>query len=419
MLTYAVGALLQLAAAVWVFSLAPGNARHRSFAILVTLNAIWDLVEGLLFSTLPPRDDYYLRLYTHLAVWASAALVWFLCLYPKRARRANWIGWACLVGAGALSVWYAGDRSAAESPMFTLISVAWTPLLAWGAFRSLQTPLRQPRDPRAWSMILVATAFLVYPLSQAVTMLSPSYWANLIDYLTDVGSASAVADAIVETLYLAARVAALFLAVLAIRAASRQQQSGVGKSTFVGALLGLVFLARVLDVFRVDFPAVNALVFGIVLTYALARARLFDIDLRLKVTVSRGEVVASFTFVFILVSQVVEAFFEDEFGQDYLIGGIACGLLLFALNPLQRWAERFAGRLLPTVERTRSYEGGRKRDVYRDALAEAWSDGRITIKERRMLDAFAKQLRIEETDAAQMEVDVVRALPIVARKNPA
>ncbi|HEX9817166.1 MAG TPA: hypothetical protein VGB18_09320, partial [Candidatus Thermoplasmatota archaeon] len=49
-LTYAVGALLQLAAAVWVFSLAPGNARHRSFAVLLTLNATWDVVEGLLFA---------------------------------------------------------------------------------------------------------------------------------------------------------------------------------------------------------------------------------------------------------------------------------------------------------------------------------------------------------------------------------
>lgn len=417
-ITYALGGLLQLAAAVWVFSLAPGDARHRSFAVLVSLNATWDVIEGLFFAASAPRDDYYLRLYTHLAVWTSAALVWFLSLYPTRVRRATWIGWACLGSAAALSVWFGLDRKAAETPLFSLLSIAWTPLLTLDAFRALRTPLRNARDPRAWSMILIAAAFLVYPLSQAVTMLSGMYWPYLWEILTGLGSATGITDAVVEVAYLAARIAALILAAFAIRLAA-QQQSGAAKAWFVGVVLAFVLLARGLDVVGVDVPAVNAVVFGIVIMYALARARLFDIDLRLKLTVSRGAVVATFTFVFILVSQVVEMFFENEFGQDYVVAGVACGLLLFALTPLQRWAERTADRLLPTVEKTPSYEGQRKRDVYRDALAEAWSDGQITIKERRMLDAFAKQLALDRSEAAQLEVEVVHVLAMPSRTNVA
>lgn len=182
-------------------------------------------------------------------------------------------------------------------------------------------------------------------------------------------------------------------------------------------LLGAVLFARILDVIGIAFPAINALIFGVIIAYALARARLFDIDLRLKLTVSRGTVVAAFTFVFIVVSQLVEAFFQDNFGQNYIIAGVACGLLLFALTPLQRWAERFADEVMPEVKRTRPYEDRRKQDVYRQALADVWSDGRITAKERRLLDAFAAQLRLDASEAARLEIDVVRSLPNVTSKS--
>ena len=415
-LTYALGALIQLAAAIWVFSLAPGDPRHRSFAVLVTVNAFWDLVEGLFFAAAPPRDDYYLRVYTHLAIWSSAALVWFLALYPNRRRRSAAIGWIALAAALVLSVWFAVDRSAAETPVFALVSLAWTPLLALGAWLTLRIPLARPDDPRGWSMILVASAFLVYPLSQAVTMLLPTFWANFWQNLVDIDSTSGLADAVVEVAYFVARLAALILAGLAVYAASRQRENPGGKATLIAVLLGAVLFSRILDALGFSFPALNALIFGVIITYALARARLFDIDLRLKLTVSRGTVVAAFTFVFILVSQLVEAFFQDNFGQNYIIAALACGLLLFALTPLQRWAERLADGAMPDVQRTRTYEDRRKQDVYRQALADVWSDGRITVKERRLLDAFAAQLHLDPTEAAQLEIDVVRSLPVEARK---
>lgn len=197
-LTYALGAMIQLAAAVWIFTLAPGDPRHRSFAVLVTVNAFWDLVEGLFFAASPPRDDYYLRVYIYLAVWSAAALVWFLAVYPNRLRRSTWIGWVALAAALGLSIWFALDHSAADTPVFALVSLAWTPLLAVGAWLSLRIPLARPDDPRAWSMILVASAFLVYPLSQAVTMVVPTFWESVRQTLGPVGSTAGLADAIVE-----------------------------------------------------------------------------------------------------------------------------------------------------------------------------------------------------------------------------
>lgn len=139
------------------------------------------------------------------------------------------------------------------------------------------------------------------------------------------------------------------------------------------------------------------------IAYGILRTQLFDIDLRIQWTIRQSTVAAIFVAVFYLVTEGADRLFEAEFGS--WIGLLASALLLFFLSPLQRFAERFAGAVMPNTNDTPEYASYRKMQVYEAALADALPGG-ISDKERALLNHLRDSLGIAAADATAMERDL-------------
>lgn len=143
------------------------------------------------------------------------------------------------------------------------------------------------------------------------------------------------------------------------------------------------------------------------LAYGILAAQLFDIDLRIKGTISRSTVAAAFVAVFFVVTEGAKTLFEGAVGPA--LGLVAAGLLVFAIAPLHRFADRVGDRAMPHVQDTEEYRVVRKREVYRAAVESALQDGRITDRERDVLATLQEKLGIAATEAVRIEREVAAA----------
>ena len=139
------------------------------------------------------------------------------------------------------------------------------------------------------------------------------------------------------------------------------------------------------------------------IAYGILKTHLFDIDLKIQWTIRQSTVAAAFVAVFYLVTEGADRLFEAEFGSQ--AGLIASALLLFFLSPLQRFAERFAGAIMPNTSDTPEYSAYRKMQVYEAALADALAGG-ISDKERALLNHLRDSLGIAVADADALERDL-------------
>lgn len=145
-----------------------------------------------------------------------------------------------------------------------------------------------------------------------------------------------------------------------------------------------------------------------ILLYGILRTHLFDVDLKMKWTVKQSTVAAAFIGVFFVVSESASTFFSNT-GLGPYLGIAAAGVLVFALAPLQRAAERVADVALPGVANTHEYLTFRKMEVYKAAVELAAEDGVITAKERRVLGSLRASLGIEGADAEALEAHILAA----------
>jgi len=153
---------------------------------------------------------------------------------------------------------------------------------------------------------------------------------------------------------------------------------------------------------------VNCASLGLVLllSYAILKVQLFDIDLRIKRGIRRSTVAATFLAGFLIVEQFVQNFFTGHFGL--LIGAVAAGLMLFALGHIRRFAAALANGAMPEVSATPEYLAFRKLEVYRAAFEGLYADGVVSDKERATLDRLRFKLGIQPGDALAIEEDVSR-----------
>ncbi len=183
----------------------------------------------------------------------------------------------------------------------------------------------------------------------------------------------------------ACRTLALLFAILPVLALASGKLVGGGHEVWGTGLLGL---GRILMVF--------------VIAYGVLREQLFDIDIRLKWTLSRGTIAAVFLAVFFVFAQLGQNFLSDRFG--WASGGAAAGLLLFAIAPIQRAAERLSDKAMPNVRPSDPrYILAKKRETYRNAYATAWADGNMTPKDVRMLHQVREALGLPDQDIVAIE----------------
>jgi hypothetical protein len=153
--------------------------------------------------------------------------------------------------------------------------------------------------------------------------------------------------------------------------------------------------------------AVANLLFALLLSYGILKAQLFDIDVKLRWTVKRGTLAGIFLGVFFVTTQLAQNFLSTEYGWAY--GGAVAGLMLFAISPMQRVAERVAATAVPARTEATGLEG-RKAEIYKAALEGALQDGVVTDRERTMLQRLQLELGIANAEARTLEADVRTAV---------
>jgi hypothetical protein len=139
------------------------------------------------------------------------------------------------------------------------------------------------------------------------------------------------------------------------------------------------------------------------IAYGILKTQLFDIDLKIQWTIRQSTIAGAFVAVFYIFTEGADRLFEAELGT--WVGLLASALLIFFLAPLQRFAERFAGAVMPNTSDTPEYAAYRKMQVYEAALADALPGG-ISEKERALLRHLRESLGIAAADADALERDV-------------
>ena len=158
--------------------------------------------------------------------------------------------------------------------------------------------------------------------------------------------------------------------------------------------------------------ALGTLLYIPFIAYGILRTQLFDIDLRIRWTIKQSTVAGVFIAVIFLISEGASQFLSAELGN--VAGLLAAAVLMFFLAPLQRFADRVAGAAMPNTENTPEYLAFRKLRVYESALTDALPDGKISERERDLLNRLRDSLEISVSDAEAIENDLRIVQPRLA-----
>ena len=401
-------ALVTLAVAALVLFLDFSQRVHRAFALFLVLRAMMD---GLLIISQDEGLGYRLRTYWLIAV--PFAALHFCLAYRRRhgrepRQRPAWVGpLAILVVVVALEILYLLDHGLYGTPddPGPLLSFESLRFLAYAGvswvFAAEYQATASPGGRRA--LLLASVGFALTPL----------YYCSfeLVLRMTT----STVAWSLAEGYWL---LSLLLVADASRRLLSRQRprtRTAIA-ATFGGSLVGAgatawafgsLPLLPAQTVLQVLF-ALSALAVPICITYALVKHRLFDIEVRLRFAIRGTTLAGLFLAAFFVVAQLAQNFLTDSLG--WAVGGVTAGLLLFALNPLQKLADRIATKAVPTVPS--GLAATERLQLYREQLEIAWRDGKLTAKERLLFAQLQERLGIAAADAARLENEVLQALEL-------
>ncbi len=147
------------------------------------------------------------------------------------------------------------------------------------------------------------------------------------------------------------------------------------------------------------------------IAYGILRTQLFDIDLRIRWTIKQSTLAAMIVALMFILSEGAERLLSSDLGN--VASFIVAALIVFALTPLQRFAERVAIAAMPNTHDTPEYAANRKMQVYEAALTEALPDGNISERERELLNRLRDSLGISTADADAIEHELQEGLPSI------
>lgn len=362
-----------------------------------------------------------------LAAWSLASFLLFVKHPTRQTRTLAWLLIAeGFIGAGGFAfIWSTTSARAAFAwQIVSMCAAILAAALYIGFISTLGTPLGRPfRDARVRFALFGAVGLLVAYLTLNPQLLVAGMFRVWWDAWEP--TPGPAWDAVWRT----TAIVSIFGLVAAwdARRRTRMGTEARRRATFYLAAFGVrdvawaaLFLTSPLwfhragafsDAFILAIVPGSSLAFCFLLVYGILRARLFDIDLKIKWTVRRGTLVTIFLFAFFMVTAITEQYLQ-RYGT--IAGGAAVGLLLFALRPLERAADRFANVAMPEVQDTEEYRAVRKREVYRAAYERAAEDGQVTDKDRGVLATVASELGLSPLDV----LDIERiAVPLPTRRR--
>jgi hypothetical protein len=284
----------------------------------------------------------------------------------------------------------------------------------------LRLPLLRVLRTRAAGAIAVvlSLAGLLFPFLRPA-LYAPSFVHASYAPWVVVPGAAALAFVLVGALVLAFSLTTSLVAWMRARKGSVERERAASYALAFGVrdggiLLGLILLYAVpetdlTDMAGVATSAVAVTASLVLLGYGILRTQLFDIDLKLRKGVERVLLGGVLLAVFFVVAQVVANLLNDRLGL--LAGGIAAGLAVFALLPMQRLAERVAAAATPGIRTDSAYLAYRRMMVYRAAV-EA-SEHPPAEANQAVLAALRRELGISDDDAEALHREL--APPVQAR----
>lgn len=423
-------ALATLALALWLLWLDARRLANATFAAFLLVRAAGTFAFTLERLAPAPQDELlWDRLRAVTTILTVATVLLFVAAYPEERRRAPGRTVAALAGLAALvvaayavqpSLWATyriegGElQHATIGPLF-VFQLARVPVVGIAAWVFALSWSRAPRAPNAGALLTVALAFglyAAYDAANATTLLlsqgagSVQGWA-LAEYVVDVLTFLPVGAAawalgrgrLSRTQKVDARRARLALLL------------PVATNAFVLLLLvtGLEAPGGATALF---FQGVWRLSLPLLVTYALVRHALFDLDVKIKRTLRRVVVAGLFFLVFFAVEQGGQQLLQDRAGPA--IGGLAAAFLALGLSPLEKVADRVTDAAMPHVESVRELRRDDREALYRELARSAWASGRVTPDERRLLDVAGRRLGLRAEQRERLET---RVRPRNARKG--
>lgn len=428
---YLVAGALTLVLAVVLLALDARDRVNRVFAAFLFFRGVGMLV-GPWRTSGVENASLVLRFIPYVLLPVVPLLAYFALVYPRVRGPARWRGsGAAIVGViVALEAWYFLDHSSvwtfavsdapptyvtaapgidytAFGPLVLLVSlVPLTNALIGLAFaRNVDADVTASRR---YSAMLVSAGFTLNALFDATNLLmalpalvtggEPFPWAPW-------GWASVVFPTL-------AIVPAIASVVLIARHGGRSPVDRgwairyiVAAALAVGSALGIAALGSA-AVYR-SLPlagfAIGAwrLVLPALVTYALLRHQLFDIDVKVKAGLRASTVGAVFLAVFFTVSELAANVIQETVGT---VLGIAAAVgMAFALRPVERMAEGLAHRVMPGVRPVETLKADERETFYREQLELAMQDGHLGTKERAMLDRLRERLGLSADAARRLE----------------
>lgn len=181
--------------------------------------------------------------------------------------------------------------------------------------------------------------------------------------------------------------ASIVLAIVWLIAAHRTRTRSVALVGYIGLVATTVGILIGSDPRALQIgPAVARLAEMALISYALLRHDFLGLDAHIRFGISKTTVAAIFVAVFFIASEAAQAFFGERFQSEYL-GIAAAGVLVLAIAPLQRMADRMAERAVPTAR-----ESNTDSAVLRALARRLGADGELSADDRRMLVATGQEM---------------------------
>ncbi|HLE47095.1 MAG TPA: hypothetical protein VI818_02265 [Candidatus Thermoplasmatota archaeon] len=452
-LPYFVASIPILALAVWIAYLRFDDRVFRTFALYLALRGlilvlfVWDATED----TLPSRVSAYLNLAVPFVI------LWFVHIarsrYAQRPavtrRRVDRPLLFAILGVGLVvetlyffnhSLYSGGPQG---GPLY-LVQEARRPLLAASALVLARDCVRLPAGAARTTLLLLSLGFVVEPAYGDVFFLSQSgaRWA-LRGTATPPGWGIAndvvlYGFALASILLIALAIATLFRAgqasrdpamVGSVRRYAILTFAAVGSALAIGIWFGVAYehaLRLPPDRSVLDYGPflwalttlrlfaalwLAALPAALFAGYAFSKHRLFDLPQRTRWTLEKGTLAGIFVALAFVGTEgaqyALQNFVARNDDAGAVVGVVGAGVLVFALTPLHRWAQRVSLTAMPDAKPIATMNDRERAALFREQVEFAWLDGTLERKERLLLDSLRGRLGLAPDVASRIEGEVV------------
>ncbi len=437
-----VAATLLVAVGLWVFLLDFRNRVHQAFSLFLFVLAG---VTGMIAFDATALS-FPSRIRSYFIIAAPFAALFFAYAYRRRYARGAvprqgggraWIPWAILAAAALAEGLYVYNRDFfvacdAGTCLFGFLALLWP--LGFVAYAGIGLLfaidfVAAPKGPCRRALYLASLGFALVPLQLSGFLFTFSISNG---FMVQTGLWVEVLDDILwaaPALLVGAQAVWLMRATRdaddATRRAVRRFVTILPFPLLAGvAMAGSVLLwpDRIAQFVFTNFiiTAILTTTLAGLIAYSLARHQLFNIDLKVRIAISRTTLASIFVAVFFVVSEGTAALVGDRLGGDPFavgLGIVAAGMLLFALHPLQTWASRVAQATMPGARSISDMTSDERLELYREQAELAWLDGSLTAKERMLLDRLRDRIGLSLEEANQIENDVMMPVGKATRQG--